>query len=206
MLQHFLSILSGAIFVMAVVAGIGPQSLYLISQGIKRNHYQLTSTICFLADGIIILISCIGLAVSGSKNIFLIVNILGLFFISWFLYNKITNLFKKRQKLNIDNYTLTKPQVVLRGLALTWLNPIVFMDSIVIIGGTATHYAGPSRIDFIIGALLGDFIWVFGISYIAAKFSHKLNRASTWVVLDLSTIIIMGFVWYKTLLFIIYNL
>jgi L-lysine exporter family protein LysE/ArgO len=203
MLHHLLAIFSGAVFTLAVIAGIGPQSLLLISHGIKRNHPIAVATTCFLADISLILLACIGLSISDSHYIFLIINILGIIFISWYLYTKIKNLFKKREKISIQSDILTRKQAILRGIALTWLNPIVIIDTIVVIGGTATQYSGINRIDFTIGALLGDFVWTYALIYLAIIFSHKLNRVAIWLILDTFTILIMCFIWYKTLLFII---
>ena len=121
----------------------------------------------------------------------------------WYLVHKTRGLFQKHSKFTINSNFLTRKESILQALALTWLNPLVFMDTIVIIGGTATQYIGLGRATFILGAILGDFIWLFGLTTIAKSISHKLNRTSIWVSLDVITIGIMVVILYKTIKFVL---
>ena len=82
---------------------------------------------------------------------------------------------------------------------LTWLNPLVFIDTIIIIGGASSHYTDANWYWFTLGALLGDVVWIYGLVFISSKLSHKLNNPMVWVILDTTTIIIMAFVLYKTI-------
>ncbi len=203
MLNHVVAILSGAIFVIAVIAGIGPQNLNIISHAIKKHYDTEVSITCFIADSILILAAGIGLSLANSHFLVLFINIIGILFIGWYLYYKIRLLFKPRAKLSITECDDTQSQAILRALALTWLNPLVFIDTIVVIGGNATHFYSIDRVDFLIGALLGDFIWIFGIAYIAKCFSSQLNRNIVWIILDVITIVIMSIVLYKTVKFVV---
>lgn len=203
MLNHLLIVLSGAIFTIAAIAGIGPQNLNIISHAIKKHYAMEVALTCFIADIILIITGGIGLSLTDSHSIIFFINIVGIVFIVWYLYNKIKILFKTRTKLIIDECHDTKTQAILHALALTWLNPLVFLDTIVVIGGTATHYSGFSRVDFIAGALIGSFTWTFSITYLAKRFSEQLNRSYIWILLDIITIIIMTVILYKTVMFVI---
>ena len=203
MLEHAIAILSGAVFVLAVIAGIGPQNLNIISHAIKRNHAREVAITSFLADITLILVGGIGLSLAGTHSIIFFINVVGIVFIVWYLYYKVTALFKPRSELNIEECHDSRNKAILRALALTWLNPLVFIDTIVVIGGTSSHYTGLQRVDFLVGALVGDFIWIFGVAFIAKRFSAQLNRKSVWIALDVTTIIIMAYILYKTVAFVI---
>lgn len=205
MLYHFLAIISGAIFVIAVIAGIGPQSLNLISHGIKKNHTYAVALTCFIADSVLILLGCIGLSLDGAHDMILMINLIGALFIIYYTVSKIIALFKSfPKKINLDGgqNLLTKKEAIFRAMALTFLNPLVFIDTLIVIGGTSYHYHGLEWLDFVIGAILGDFIWCYGLAYISHRFSHRLNQPRIWLALDIITILIMLVILYKTIGFI----
>ena len=202
-MHNLVAILSGAIFVLAIICGIGPQNLNIITHAIKKNHSMMVSSITAAADISLILAGGIGLSLSGSKSIIIIINIAGIVFMSWYLMTKVKGLFGHHGALVIKNVKESKKKAIIRALALTFLNPLVLIDMIVIIGATSSHYHGGDWFNFILGAILGDLIWVFGVTFIAQSFSKQLNRVGVWVTLDIMTIIIMIVILYKTILFVI---
>lgn len=201
LINHISNILTGALFVLAVIAGIGPQNLNTISHGIKRNHSYIVATTCFFADSVLIVIGCLGLSITSSITINLIINIIGALFIGFYLLKKCISL-TQQKSYHINQMMLSKKQAILIALTLTWLNPLVFIDTIIIIGGTASHYSGRALFDFLIGAIIGDFIWLFGLSYLSQKLANKLNHPKVWIALDIVTIMIMSWILYKTILLI----
>lgn len=203
MLGNLIAVFNGAIFVIAIIAGIGPQNLNTLTHAIKKNHAYLVATTCFIADSILILAGAFGLNLNKSTIIVDIINIIGIIFMLWYLLYKIRSLFQKHTKFKISNKLLSRKQSVFQALALTWLNPLVFMDTIVIIGGNSLQYSGIARTNFILGAVLGDFVWLFGLTAIAKKFSYRLNRTIIWILLDIMTIIIMIIILYKTIKFVV---
>lgn len=205
MLQHVLTLFHGMIFVIGIIAGIGPQNLYIISHAIKRENYLAISMTCCIADVILFLIGCVGLSLFKSQVIILTINIIGIIFILWYLIGKIRDLFRRHTKVRMTTVNQTRLQAIIKALALTWLNPLVLIDMVVLIAGTATHYAGYARMDFILGAIIGDILWIFGITLLARHLSNRLNRVEVWVLLDILTILIMLFVLYTTISYVIYN-
>lgn len=206
MLHHLFIIISGAIFVFAAIAGIGPQNLNTISHGIRHNFEYKVALTCFIANSSLILFGSIGIGLSNSRIIILFINIIGIIFISLYLFQKCYGLLKKRSSLKVEGDVLTRNQAILRALALVFLNPLVFIDTIVVIDGTASQYIGLDKAAFLFGAVIGNFVWVVGLAYVASSFSHKLNRAIVWVCLDLLTIIVMAIILVKTILFVMHSL
>lgn len=203
MLQSLSEILSGAIFVIGVIAGIGPQNLNIISHAIRRNHAFLVALACFLSDIILIGGGGLGINVLHSKVLIIIINIVGAVFMVWYIGTKVHSLFKPHSKYHLGSVTLTKNQAVVKALAFTWLNPLVIIDTIVIIGGASSHYQGISLFKFLTGALLGDFIWIFGLYKLAEIFADKLNQVWIWITLDVMTIMIMSLILYKIMIFLV---
>ena len=203
MSAHLMAIFSGAVFVLAVIAGIGPQNLNIISHAIKKNHSLAVSTTCCVADLTLLIAGGVGLSLGGSKSIILTINIVGIIFMLWYLAVKVRGLFRHHEKFKVVEEELTRNQAMLKALALTWLNPLVLIDTIVIIGGTSSHYHGMAWVDFMLGAIFGDIIWIYGVTYLASSFADQLNRVGVWICLDLITIVIMLVILYKTIGFVI---
>lgn len=197
-----ITIFSGIIFVIAIIGGIGPQNLNTINHAIRNNYPYVVAITCVLSDSLLILLSGIGISLSNPK-IILGINIIGMVFILYFVSYKIIKLFQTHSRFKVECNLLTRKRSILQALELTWFNPLVFIDTLVIIGGTAARYTGLQRANFIIGAIVGDFIWIFGLVVVARLFANKLNRVIVWIVLDIATIVVMGIILYKTINFVL---
>jgi len=194
-------VLSAMLFVVAVISGVGPQSLLIIGHGVRRNHAFWVACSCMFADLVLILAAGYGLAATDSSILILWINIFGLLFVGWYLYSKITGLFQSHE-LKLSQENLTKSNAILRALAITFLNPLVLVDTVVIIGGNSLHYKGLDHRSFMLGAVLGDLIWVMGIAYLSYKLANKLNNKYFWIIMDLVTIVIMVIVFTRIVSFL----
>ncbi len=83
---------------------------------------------------------------------------------------------------------------VLTTLALSLLNPHVYLDTVVIFGGLAARYTVSERIFFALGASLASLIWFFGLAYGAAWLTPFFQRPSAWRILDIIIACIMWFI------------
>ncbi|MCC2626059.1 MAG: hypothetical protein K0R14_1932 [Burkholderiales bacterium] len=197
MLEHVLTIFSGAIFGITIIAGIGPQSLNILTHAIKNNYPYLVAAICIIADGSLIILGSFSLGLGNSKLLFSLVNLFSIAFILWYISQKIRGLFRQFNQFNFNNKILNRSQSTLKALSLTLLNPLVFIDTVIIIGGNSLRYHGLARLDFILGTLIGDFIWLFGLVLVGRKFAYWLNKKLVWICIDVLTIAIMSIILYK---------
>lgn len=197
MLEHILAILSGTVFGITIIAGIGPQSLNILTHAIKNNYPCLVALICIIADGALIILGAFGLGLSNSKLLFSWVNLFSIAFILWYISQKIRSVFHQFNHFKLNNRMLSWQKSVLKALSLTLLNPLVYIDTVAIIGGHSLRYQGFARVDFIIGTLIGDFIWLFGLVLVGKKFAYCLNKRPFWICLDITTIAIMSVILFK---------
>ncbi len=195
-------VLNGIIFVLALFPGVGPQNLNTMSHGIKKNHAYTVALTCFICDGALIILGGAGLKLSNSNTVIIIINCIGILFISIYLFIKIKSLFNVHKTYKISNEHDTLKISIMRALLLTWLNPLVFIDTIVVVGGAASHYVDLNWYLFMVGTIIGDFIWQFGLVYISGKLSHTLNQIKVWVTLDIFTVCILSYVLYKTIVLV----
>ncbi len=187
---------------MSIIAGIGPQTMNIISHSINKNYAVTVTSISAVADITLILIGCFGI-LSIENPIFLrIIYIIGISFLSYYTITKIFSLFK-HSKFKSSQNILSKKQSIFNAFALTWLNPLVFVDTIIVIGGNSSRYQNSEHLAFTIGAVIGDTLWLFGIMYISRRFSTLLNRNIVWKIIDIITIILVGLVIFKMIGFFI---
>ena len=168
-------IIYSALLTISIIAGIGPQTMNIISHSISKNHAFSVTITAVIADVILILVGCIGVIAIESKALLNIIYLTGIIFLSYYCITKILTLFDNR-RIRISNKIISKKQAIINSLALTLLNPLVFVDTIIVIGGNSSRYHGINHLSFTLGAVIGDALWLFGIMLISQRFAKQLNR------------------------------
>ena len=179
---------------MSLILAIGPQNLFVIEQGLKRNHVFLVCSICSISDSIFIVIGIAAFYYFSQTNpiVELILNLLLLIFILNFIWNKL-NYSSSLYSLNdaySEEYIGT---VVFKTLAFTYLNPHVYSDTIFIIGGFSRELIFNGKIFFVIGASTASFIYFFSLGYASSYFTNFINNQRGWRLINIIVISIMLF-------------
>ncbi|MFN6536202.1 MAG: LysE/ArgO family amino acid transporter [Nostoc sp. EkiNYC01] len=181
-----------------LIVVIGAQNAYVLRQGLKREHVFATASICFLCDATLIIIGTLGFG-TLSSNIPELTNIAlwaGVVFLLFYGLYSFKSAFAPAaidiNKLDIQPTSLWSN--VLTTLALSLLNPHVYLDTVVLVGGLAAQYTVSQRIFFALGAILASFIWFFGLAYGAVWLTPFFQRPSAWRILDIIIGCIMWFI------------
>ena len=166
----------------SLILAIGPQNLFVIEQGLKRNHVFLVCLICSVSDFIFIVIGTTAFHYFPKSNLIidLMLNLLLLIFIFYFIWNKF-NASPVFHSLEIAYKKDTIRIVVIKAIAFTYLNPHVYSDTIFIIGGFSREFMLPEKIRFVIGASFSSFIYFFSLGYASAYFANFINNQSSWL-------------------------
>ena len=187
---------------MSLILAVGPQNLFVIEQGLRKNHVFLVCLICSVSDFLFIIIGTAAFYYFSQLNPFvdIIINLLLLIFISNFIWNKLSassNFHSLNKTFNEDPLR----KVVLKTLAFTYLNPHVYSDTIFIIGGVSREFNFNEKVFFVIGAATASFIYFFSLGYASSYFAKFINNQSSWRKIDRVVIITMlllsVFVLYK---------
>ncbi|OOF25938.1 amino acid transporter [Salinivibrio proteolyticus] len=183
-----------------MIIPIGAQNAYVINQGISREHHMTTASICFLCD-IILISSGIfgGGALLASYPVLLnTITLAGIAFLSMYAWQFIQS---ARQPAENDVSTPTMSRgrraVIIGALAVTLLNPHVYLDTVVVLGAIGGQFAFDERVAFTVGALLGSCLWFYGLSAGAARLSPWLSTPSIRRLLDILMASMMLFVAIK---------
>ena len=176
----------------SLILALGPQNLFVIEQGLKRNHIFLVCLICSLSDLIFIVIGTTAFYFFSETNpiVDLTLNLLLLVFICYFIWNKLNT----RLEVHSLNTACKKGSVggvILKTLAFTYLNPHVYSDTIFIIGGFSSGFLLYEKVTFVIGASLSSFIYFFSLGYAASYFTNFINNQSSWRLINRTVIATM---------------
>lgn len=178
-----------------LIIGIGAQNAFVIRQGLKQQHLLLTALICSIIDSILIMLGVIGFdQLISAYPIF--VDVTKYFAVVFlFLYGTLTlkSAFKtKMMEVGSNNEVLPAvSKTVLALLALSLLNPHVYLDTVMLLGSIANQHPAETQIYFALGAIAASFTWFFGITYGARMLAPLLRKQHAWKVVDVMTTITM---------------
>ena len=193
----FLGFLTG----LTLIFAIGPQNVFVIEQGLKKQYIFLVCLVCALSDLILIFFGIFlfnYFSYYFNNVVELILNILLIIFLSFFIYGKIKEIFKFRS-LEFKNNVIAQSSfnIFIKTLGFTYLNPHVYSDTVFFLGNFSKSFNIENKIYFGIGASIASFLFFFSLGYLSKIFSNKLNNRSFWKYINIFIIIFMsGIVFY----------
>ncbi|WP_199770199.1 LysE/ArgO family amino acid transporter, partial [Helicobacter mesocricetorum] len=185
----------GFLLSLSLIAAIGAQNAFIIKQGISRNHIFIVSGICFICDVILMGFGVFGVGEFLAKNpvINLTIAILGILFVLYYGILSLKSAFLPQSSFEVSKENkLSLQKTILLTLAVTLLNPHVYLDTVFVIGAAALMFSFDEKIIFICGALVASFLWFFGLGYGALRLSGILIKMAK--VIDILIAIIMFFI------------
>ena len=185
---------AGLVAGLTLIIAIGAQNAYVLRQGLAREHIGLVVLICTLSDIALILagVAGIGGILTRAPAVLDVVRWLGVAFLCWY---GVTSLLRARRpealRAGRDGVLASRRSVALRALALTWLNPHVYLDTVLLLGTLSSQHGPTGRWWFAVGACVASVLWFTGLG-LGARRSHRLlSRPGTWRVLDVVIGVVM---------------
>ncbi|HIW07387.1 MAG TPA: LysE/ArgO family amino acid transporter [Candidatus Ignatzschineria merdigallinarum] len=196
----------GVLLSAGLIIAIGAQNAYVLKQGIQNNHVFAVATVCFLCDFILMSLGILGVGTFVAKNQLLQLLLAGggMLYILWFALQSFLSI-RHPQRLELKNTESagTINMVIVGALAITLLNPHVYLDTVVIIGGIAGTLETEHKPIFLMGVLTSSAIWFYGLAYGARKLAPLFRKPITWQVLNFLIGSMMLFIAYQLGLFIL---
>ncbi len=186
----------GFITSLSLILAIGPQNIFVIEQGIKKQHIFLICFICSVSDTILIFLGIFlfqYLWTYFNEITELIFNILLLIFLIYFIYTKISEKFKNIEIDKGEKHDERK-KIILKTLAFTYLNPHVYSDTVFFLGNFSKNFPINYKIYFGIGGSIASFLFFYLLGYLANYFSKYLNNVRAWVVIKWIISLIMSLI------------
>ncbi len=186
----------GFITSLSLILAIGPQNIFVIEQGIKKQHIFLICFICSVSDTILIFFGIFLFQYLGTyfnEITELIFNILLLIFLIYFIYTKISEKFKNIEIDKGEKHDERK-KIILKTLAFTYLNPHVYSDTVFFLGNFSKNFPINYKIYFGIGGSIASFLFFYLLGYLANYFSKYLNNSRAWVIIKWIISLIMSLI------------
>lgn len=197
------TLLAGFGLGLSLIVAIGAQNLFVLRQGVRREHVLAVAIVCAVSDAVLIVVgvSGLGLALQAAPWLITVVRWAGFAFLLFYgLLAAQRALRPTGQALRADDpepAATTGPMgtssavatrarlapVLLTCLALTWLNPHVYLDTVFLLGSVASTH-GELRWWFAAGACAASVVWFFGLAFGARYLGRWLATPRAWRILD----------------------
>ncbi len=188
-----LSTVAGFGFGLSLIIAIGAQNAYVLRQGLRREHVLAVVIVCAASDAILILVGVAGFGAVVHTLPWLLVTIRivgAVFLIGYALLAARRALLPRPLDTSSSGDATGLARVVTTAVALTWLNPHVYLDTVVLLGSiAATH--GDDRWFFGLGATLGSILWFTALGFGARLLRPVFSRPTAWRVLDIGIAVVM---------------
>ena len=186
------SVIAGFALGFSLILAIGAQNAFILRQGLRREHVFFLCLTCAVSDAILI-----GAGVAGFGTLAqaapwfeTVMRYGGAAFLIWYGLRSLRSSWLGGSVMDIGNGKRTSLKAALLTVfAFTWLNPHVYLDTVVLIGSISAQY--DDRLGFALGAMTSSFVFFFSLGYGASILSPVFARPRAWQVLDAGIGVVM---------------
>ena len=173
----------GFIIGSSLIIAIGPQNLYVINQGLKKNYTFIIVLICSLSDSLLIIcgIYLSNSILNFSGSIIITMKLIGGIWLILYGISKIKNSRNhiiKSKEFNERSFT----KVVITTFAITYANPHVYLDTVILLGSISVNF--DNKLFFGLGAILASFVFFFSLGYFSNFLSKYIKSKKIWFYVD----------------------
>ena len=181
-----LAFLPGLLTGLSLIIAIGAQNAFVIRQGLTRKYVLMVILVCVISDWALMAAGVAGLGALILQVAWLleVLRWFGVAYLLWFAYGSVKAAFKNDALKADGDHSGSRKQVLLSALAITWLNPHVYLDTVILVGSIANTFKENAWF-FGLGAMAGSLLWFFGLGFGAKAASGIMSKPSFWKVLDL---------------------
>ncbi|BCS42905.1 amino acid transporter LysE [Pseudomonas amygdali pv. tabaci str. ATCC 11528] len=186
------SYLNGLLIAAGLIMAIGTQNAFVLAQGLRREHHVPVALLCIVCDAILVAAGVFGLAnvLTQNPTLLAVARWGGVIFLSWYGLQALRRACS-RQSLEhsaaVGKRSLRT--VLLSALAVTLLNPHVYLDTVLLIGSLGAQQDVPGA--YVAGAASASLLWFSSLALGAAWLAPWLARPATWRMLDVMIAVMM---------------
>ncbi|OPA85641.1 lysine transporter LysE [Pseudomonas fluorescens] len=192
------SYMNGLLVALGLIMAIGTQNAFVLAQSLRREHHLPVAALCVICDALLVTAGVFGLAtvLAHSPILLGVARWGGAAFLVWYGVSALRRACSTQsldQGVNIKMRSLRA--VLLSALAVTLLNPHVYLDTVLLIGSLGAQQTDPGA--YVAGAASASFLWFMTLALGAAWLAPWLARPATWRLLDLLVAAMMFSVAYQ---------
>lgn len=197
MLSYYLQ---GLMLGAALILPLGPQNAFVLNQGIRRQYHLMTALLCTLSDVALICAGVFGGSALLMQSPWLLALVTwgGVLFLLWYGLGALKTAFARDIDLeNAQALRQGRGQIIATMLAVTWLNPHVYLDTFVVLGSLGGQLAEMPKRWFALGTISASFLWFFSLALLAAWLAPRLRTATAQRVINILVGLVMWFIALK---------
>lgn len=184
--------LAGFVLSLSFILAIGAQNVFVLRQGLRQEHILLCVLVCAISDAILISVGVAGFGTISETVPWFgdLMRYGGAIFL--FVYGTLAfrSALRGAGTINVEAKGRSSWRSVLSTLlAITWLNPHVYLDTVVLLGSISAQY--DSRTIFAFGAISASTMFFFGLGYGAQAFAPLFQKPRAWQIMDVIVGLIM---------------
>jgi L-lysine exporter family protein LysE/ArgO len=193
----------------SLIVAIGAQNAFVLRQGIKKEHALATALVCSLIDAVLITAGALGLGsiIASLPLLLKAVTFFGAAFVGWYGIQAFIRVFRENAiTAEPGGEPLTLGKTIATVLTLSLLNPHVYLDTVLLLGGVSSRHPMPGRLFFVAGASTASIAWFFGISLGAGFLAPLFAKKITWKIFDFTIGVVMAIICVQLVKFGIYGM
>jgi L-lysine exporter family protein LysE/ArgO len=193
----------GLVTGLSLILAIGAQNAFVLRQGLRGEHVLAVVLTCAVSDALLIAIGVTSFAQVAAILPWLETGMrfAGAAFLIWYGLKSLCSALRSTEALAVDEQRLTGSlgATLLTCLALTWLNPHVYLDTVVLLGSISTQFTGAQTL-FAAGAITGSFVFFFSLGFGAKLLRPVFANPVAWRLLEGAIAVVMWLIALKLLL------
>ena len=185
--------LQGFAIGLSLIVAIGAQNAFVLKQGLKKQAVFWVCFVCALSDSILVVLGITGFAtvIQLYPELVGFAKWAGAVFLVWYGLQHAIQAFQANQSLHASSQNeIQLSKIIIVCLALTWLNPHVYLDTVVLIGSISTQFE-QTKLYFALGVITASWFFFFSLGYGARVLIPIFENPQAWKVLDVVIALIM---------------
>lgn len=186
------SYFNGLLVALGLIMAIGTQNAFVLAQGLRREHHVPVAVLCIVCDAVLVAVGVFGLANVLMQNPTLLTMARwgGVVFLSWYGLQALRRACARQSlEQGAGQGMRSRRAVLLSALAVTLLNPHVYLDTVLLIGSLGAQQSVPGA--YVAGAASASLVWFSALAIGAAWLAPWLARPATWRLVDLMVAVMM---------------
>lgn len=185
------SLVSGFVLGFSLILAIGSQNAFVLRAGLARKFVLPIVLTCALSDAVLIIagVSGLGALISQMPDLITAIRYFGAAFLAFYGIRSWMAALRASDGLTADGVLHSPRQAIVTCLMFTWLNPHVYLDTVVLLGSISQTHANPAF--FGLGAVLASFVFFFSLGFGARLLAPLFAARRAWQILDFGIGIIM---------------
>jgi L-lysine exporter family protein LysE/ArgO len=184
---------AGFVTALSLIVAIGAQNAFVLRQGLRREHVLPVVLTCALSDALLITggIAGLGALLTRSPTALAVAKYGGAAFLLGYAALAARRAFRPGAMSPAGQAPAALRSVILTCLGFTYLNPHVYLDTVVLLGALANQRGADGRWLYGTGAVLASFAWFFALGFLARRLGPVFARPSAWRLLDGGIAVVM---------------